>query len=164
MSRAAPALIPNAFALLILVGLALLAGYVGSQFTTPALEPWYAGLNKPAFNPPNWIFPVVWTTLFVVMGLATWLVWRQVGLRGGSLSLTVYVAQLGLNVGWSALFFGQQRPDLALMEIGALLLAILLMALLFARHSRLAGLLILPYLAWVGFAAYLNYAIVALNP
>lgn len=164
MARATPAFLPNILALVIFVGLALLAGYIGSGYTTPSLEPWYAGLAKPALNPPSWIFPVVWTTLFVLMGIAAWLVWRAAGLRGAALALIVYVGQLGLNLGWSVLFFGQQRPDLALMEIFVLLAAIILMALLFARHSRTAALLILPYIAWVGFASYLNAAIVTLNP
>lgn len=162
--RRRPGPVANLLMLAFFVGLALAVGYLGSQATTPALDPWYAGLTKPALNPPNWVFPVVWTSLFVLMGIAAWAVWRTAGLEGAGGTLSVYLIQLGLNLTWSVLFFGQQRPDLAFMEIWALLAAIVLMLALFWRHSRIAGLLIVPYLVWVSFAAYLNFSIVALNP
>jgi tryptophan-rich sensory protein len=147
------------------VGVCLLAGAAGGLFTSPAIPGWYAALQKPAFNPPNWIFGPVWTALYIMMGVAAFLVWdrgwRRPGVRH---ALAVFAAQLVLNVLWSALFFGARSPAAALVDIFALWLGILASIILFARVSKAGAVLMVPYLLWVSFAAVLNVAIVALNP
>jgi translocator protein len=141
------------------VALPLLAGLVGSQF-----EPgtWYAGLEKPPWNPPSWVFGPVWTTLYVLMGVAAWLVWDRSG-AGASAALTLFVVQLVLNAAWSWLFFGLQSPGLALIEIVVLWALIVATTMLFWRVRAGAGALMLPYLAWVTFATALNFEIWRLN-
>lgn len=136
------------------------AGGIGSQFTPGA---WYDALAKPAWTPPGAVFGPVWTVLYALMGVAAWLVWRRRGFAGAGPALAVFLAQLVLNALWSYLFFGAQRIDAALLDIAALWLLILVTAVLFWREDRRAGALLLPYLAWVGFAAALNFAIWRLN-
>ena len=146
------------------LAVALGAGFVGSLFTTPALGTWYAALAKPALAPPNWVFAPVWTTLFVLMGVAAYVVWHHgVHRRLSQEALAVYALQLVLNVLWSALFFGLRSPGLALLEIAALFATILWTMLLFYKVSKPAALLLAPYAAWVAFAAYLNYVFWILN-
>lgn len=147
------------------VGVCLLAGVVGGLFTSPAIPGWYAALNKPAFTPPNWVFAPAWTTLYVLMGLAAFLVWDK-GWRRPVVkpALGVFAAQLVLNFLWSVLFFGARSPAAGLVDIVALWLAIGASIVLFARVSKAAAALMVPYLAWVTFATALNVAIVALNP
>lgn len=142
-----------------------LAGLVGSIFTTPAIPTWYAALEKPAFTPPSWLFAPAWTTLFVLMGIAAFLVWqRGLAERAVRVALTIFAVQLGLNVLWSVAFFGLKAPLGGLIVIALLWFAILLTIQSFSRFSRAAGLLLLPYILWVSFAAILNGAIVILNP
>lgn len=145
-------------ALAISLALVVAAALFGSQFMPGA---WYAGLAKPAWTPPNWLFGPAWTTLYLLMALAAWKVWIAVRRVDGALLL--YLVQLVLNALWSWLFFGLQRPDLALANIVVLWLLILATIVLFWRRDRLAGALMLPYLAWVGFATALNLAIWRLN-
>lgn len=121
---------------------------------------WYAALDKPPFNPPDWIFAPVWTALYVMMAVAAWRVWRRAGLGA---CMVLWGVQLALNGAWSWLFFGLHRTGLALADIVALLAAILLTATCFMRRDRAAGYLMLPYLAWVGFATVLNHALWRLN-
>jgi translocator protein len=137
-------------------------GATASFFTQPNIPTWYAGLNHPAFAPPNWVFAPVWTTLYIMMAFAAWRVWKQTGTR--SLEMTAFFLQLALNFGWSAIFFGLHRIGAAFVEIALLDLVILYTALLFARRDPLAGLLMLPYLAWTGFASVLTYAFWTRNP
>jgi benzodiazapine receptor len=136
----------------------------GAAWTNTSLTTWYAHLNKPAWNPPNWVFGPVWTTLYVLMAVAAWLVWRERGWREGSMPLSVFAAQLVLNAAWSWLFFGMRSPGLAFVDIVLLWLAILATVITFWRVSATAGGLLLPYLAWVSFAVALNGAIWRLNP
>lgn len=140
---------------------------IGSAATTPQLADWFANLKKPTWNPPNWLFAPVWTTLFAMMGVSAWLVWRNSwgSDRWGKarLALGWFGIQLALNVGWSVLFFGCQRPGFALIEIVLLWFAIAITVSLFARHSKLASGLMVPYLCWVSFASVLNFAIWSLN-
>lgn len=141
-----------------------LAGLIGALFTTPAIPVWYAGINKPVFSPPNWLFAPVWTTLFILMGIASYLVWNKDGNRTEVHSaLKIYLIQLGLNTLWSILFFGLSNPLLALGEILVLWLFICLTIKHFSKISLWAGRLLYPYLLWVSFAAFLNGAIVWLN-
>lgn len=136
---------------------------VGGWFTSMGMPEWYASLRKPAFNPPSWIFGPVWTTLYVLMAIAAWLVWRSAGWRNGRKALTLFFVQLALNLAWSGIFFALQSPGWAMAEIVALWLAILATTILFFRHSTIAGALMVPYLLWVSFAAVLNGAIAWLN-
>lgn len=136
------------------------AGAVGALFTTPNIPTWYATLPKPALAPPNWVFGPVWTTLFLLMGIAAYLLWRR-GLSrpGARLALSLFLVQLGLNVLWSALFFGMRNPAAAFSEIIVLWLAIAATIAAFYRVSRTAAALLVPYLLWVSFASYLNFGI-----
>jgi tryptophan-rich sensory protein len=124
---------------------------------------WYAELAKPGWNPPNWVFGPVWTALYIMMAVAAWLVWLRGGWKKQRVALTLYLVQWTLNALWTPLFFGLQRPDLAFAEILALLVSILVTLAAFLRTRPAAGLLLVPYALWVGFAAALNYAIWRLN-
>lgn len=134
---------------------------IGSQFTPGA---WYDQLTKPPWTPPDWLFGPVWTVLYGMMALAAWLVWRTRGFSGARLGLALFGTQLALNAGWSWLFFGLQRPDLALVDIALLWAAILATLVAFWRIRPLAGGLLTPYLLWVSYAAALNLEIWRLNP
>jgi benzodiazapine receptor len=127
-------------------------------------NPWFDALEKPSFMPPGWAFPVAWTILYVMMGFALALILHARGARGRPLALSLFFVQLALNYSWSPVFFAMHRVSLALLVIAAMLLAATAAAILFYRIRRTAGLLLLPYLAWLGFAAALNYQIGALNP
>jgi tryptophan-rich sensory protein len=124
---------------------------------------WYQGLQKPPFTPPDWLFPVAWTLLYVMMAVAAWLVWRRTGLRNGLPALLPYVAQLGANGLWSVVFFGWHLPGVALLDLFLLWVLILLTIWRFRVVTRSAALLLMPYLAWVTFAAYLNAGVWWLN-
>jgi translocator protein len=125
---------------------------------------WYAQLRKPAWNPPSWVFAPVWTLLYALMAVAAWLVWLTRGsVREAAVPLSAYIVQLALNGTWSFLFFGRQAIGAALVEIALLWLAILVTVVLFWRVRRLAGILLLPYFAWVSFAVALNAALWRLN-
>jgi len=151
--------------LVIAIFVSELAGVVGAIFAAPSLSTWYPSLRQPIFSPPNFLFAPVWTLLFLLMGIAAYLVW-QAGLnrREVRLGLGIFLLQLGLNVLWTYLFFGLQNPLAGFVEIVFLWLAILATVLVFGRVSRTAAWLLLPYLIWVGFAAALNFSIVQLNP
>jgi benzodiazapine receptor len=149
----------NTLALLGFIALCLAAGALGAAVTAPAIATWYPTLVKPSFNPPNWIFGPVWTTLYVLMAIAAWLVWRRGGFAATRTAMLLFVGQLMLNSLWSLLFFGLHRTDLALVDVVLLLVVIAATALAFRRHSATATLLLLPYLAWVSFATALNFAI-----
>lgn len=151
------------FALIGFIALCLGAGAVGAAITTPEIATWYPTLAKPPFNPPNWIFGPVWTTLYVLMAIAAWLVWRRSGFSGARAALLLFLTQLALNCFWSLQFFGLHRIGLALVDIVLLLAVIVATALAFRRHSPIAALLLVPYLAWVCFATVLNFAIWRLN-
>ncbi|MDQ2807753.1 MAG: tryptophan-rich sensory protein [Chloroflexota bacterium] len=135
----------------------LIAGGAGTLATNKNLKTWYPTLEKPPFNPPNWIFGPVWTTLYLLMGLAQY----QVAQQGGHSATAqraqrIYGLQLGLNTLWSLLFFGRRSPAAALIEIAGLWVAVLLTILTFAQISRRAAALLVPYLLWVSFAGLLN--------
>ncbi|MDD5626665.1 MAG: tryptophan-rich sensory protein [Patescibacteria group bacterium] len=138
-------------------------GVLGSLFTMPAIPGWYASLVKPSFSPPNWVFAPAWTTLFLLMGIALYLVWQKGGGRERERALSIFFGQLMLNVLWSSLFFGLHSPQIAFLEILILWLSILATVIVFYRISRVAGLLLLPYILWVSFAAILNFSIWRLN-
>ncbi len=150
--------------LLVSILLPFLAGFIGSVFTTPNIPTWYASLNKPILNPPNWIFGPVWTILYILMGISAFLIWNYgLSKRDVKKALTIFIFQLFLNSIWSIFFFGFQSPLLAFFVIVILFLLILLMIFSFYKISKTAGMILLPYLFWVGFASYLNLAILILN-
>lgn len=128
-------------------------------FSTP--DDWYAALAKPSWNPPGWIFGPVWTALYLMMATAAWLVWKR---DGWGKSLWLYLTQLALNAAWTPIFFGAHLLGWAFMEILFMWLAILLTLLAFRRVHKTAALLLLPYLAWVTFAAFLNFTLWRMNP
>ncbi|CAG0981434.1 MAG: tryptophan-rich sensory protein [Candidatus Methanoperedens sp.] len=142
----------------------LTAGALGSFFTTPAISTWYATLIKPSIAPPNWVFFPVWTALFIMMGISLFLVWKK-GFQDHQVkaALSVFAIQLILNILWSAAFFGLRSPLAGLIEIVILWIVILVMILKFMRISKVAGLLLIPYILWVTFAAMINFLIWSLN-
>ena len=149
------------------VGICLLAGVMGSYFTIPNIATWYTTLQKPFFSPPSWVFAPVWTTLYILMGIALWLVWREwksTENRDARLAFTLFFTQLGLNVLWSFLFFGLRSPLAGMIGIIVLWIAILATIVVFFRISRTAGLLLILYIAWVTAASALNFGVLVLNP
>ncbi|MBI2630770.1 tryptophan-rich sensory protein [Candidatus Nomurabacteria bacterium] len=187
----------NFFKLVIAITISEMAGVIGAVFTTPAVQSyWYAGIVKPAFNPPAWVFGPVWTTLYALMGISLFLIWKQHPyilenvrmLRIWKIGIAAFFIQLVLNTLWSIIFFGLHSPGGALIEIVFLWLAILATIIAFykisppcatagasyggtrsssiwttAGHGKLAAWLLAPYILWVSFAGYLNYAIWSLN-
>jgi len=138
------------------------AAGLGGLLTSQSVSTWYQTLERPAFTPPDWVFQPVWTMLYLAMAVAAWLVWRKGGPHART-GLAAFAVQLVLNVLWSALFFGLRSPGAGLADIVALWLAILATVVCFFRVSTAAGILMLPYLAWVTFAGALNFAIWQLN-
>ncbi len=137
------------------------AATLGAIFTPGA---WYAALAKPALTPPDWIFPVVWTVLYAMIAVSGWLLWRQRNVDPSGLpALGLWALQLALNAAWSWIFFGLHLTGVALAEIVLLFVTILAVVLLARRTSPAASLLMTPYLAWVGFAVWLNFGIWRLN-
>jgi benzodiazapine receptor len=125
---------------------------------------WYLALNKPSWHPPTWVFGPVWSTLYVMMAVSAWLVWQQGGFARQRRALTLFLVQLVLNAAWSPLFFGLKQPGIAFAEILLLWLAIAATLVSFHRIHRIAAWLLVPYIAWVSFAAFLNGTLWQLNP
>ena len=167
----------SALVLLGWIALCFGAAALGSMATAPEIGGWYRTLAKPEWTPPDWAFGPVWTTLYLMMAVAAWLVWRACdGAHAASAepavpatsasaapALTLFVVQLALNVVWSWIFFGMKLPGWAALEIVVLWLAIAATTMLFFRRSPPAGWLMTPYLAWVTYAAALNFAIWRMN-
>jgi translocator protein len=152
--------------LVLCVGICLGVGVLGSLFSTGAnLNEWYVQLNKPPFNPPNWVFGPVWTILYILMGVAAFLVWqRGLGRKDVRVGLWLFAAQLGLNALWTPLFFGYHQIGAAFVDLVLLWLAILAVITAFHRVSIPAAICLYPYLGWVSFAASLNGSLWRLNP
>jgi len=151
------------FPLLISILIALSAGFIGSFFTTPSIASWYAFINKPSFSPPNWLFAPAWTLLYILMGIAAFLIWQKRDNQKTKQALRFYGTQLILNALWSIIFFGMHNPGLAFLEIIFLWIFIFLTLIKFYKINKTAGILFIPYLLWVSFASILNYAIWMLN-
>ncbi len=149
------------FAICILICLS--AGFIGSFFTASSIPTWYAGIAKPSFNPPGWIFGPVWTILYVLMGVSLFLVIKNGFSKKNKTALNYFSVQLILNALWSILFFGLKNPLLAFIEIIFLWFFILMTILSFYKISKWASYLLVPYLLWVSFASVLNYFIWMLN-
>ena len=153
----------NLVSLFAFIIICLIISGIGGAITASSVETWYQALEKPIFNPPDWVFAPVWTLLYIIMGIAAWRVWRLRSFEATGKALGVFALQLGFNLAWSFLFFGLQRIDLALVEIVILLVAIIVNAIMFWRIDRLAGLMLMPYIAWVTYATVLNATLWLLN-
>jgi benzodiazapine receptor len=152
------------FLLLIWILIAFIPGAFGSIFTSPNIPTWYAALNKPIFNPPGWVFAPVWTLLYLLMGIAAFLIWNKgIENKKVKLALIIFLAQLVLNGLWSLLFFGQHWILISFIEIVILWCFILWTIVKFYTLSPLAGLILIPYLFWVSFASVLNFSFWILN-
>jgi translocator protein len=151
------------FKLVVAIVLCQLAGIIGSVFTISSISSWYAELSKPFFSPPNWVFFPVWISLYLLMGISLYLVWKK-GWKENKKALSFFGIQLFLNALWSPIFFGLKNPLLAFIEIIFLWLAILLTIIHFYKVSKPAAYLLIPYILWVSFAALLNFFIFLLNP
>lgn len=151
-------------ALAILLAVSAAVAGISGAATVANVGTWYATLSKPPFNPPNWLFGPVWTLLYIAMAVAAWRVWRTRDLPSDLAGpIALYTAQMGLNFAWSLIFFGLHRIGSALVDILALLVLILATTIVFWRRDVLAGVLMVPYLAWVSFAALLNFSLWRLN-
>ncbi|WP_137788462.1 TspO/MBR family protein [Sphingomonas sp. 3P27F8] len=147
------------------VPLILLLGFLSGRSVPVGSEsPWYAALVKPEVTPPNWLFPVAWTTLYVLIGVALAMILHARGARGRGLAITLFVVQLALNLVWTPLFFGAHQVWLALADLVALLVIAIAATVLFGRIRTIAAWLMLPYLIWVSFAGVLTWRIGQLNP
>jgi tryptophan-rich sensory protein len=151
----------SAISLIVSVVLALAAAASGAIFKPGS---WYKALAKPPWRPPDWLFGPVWMILYGMMAFAAWLVYEAAGFAGAGTALGIYLVHLLLNAGWSAVFFGMKSPGWGLVEVIGLWASILATIVAFLPVDTTAGLLLLPYLAWVSFAAVLNFRIWQLNP
>lgn len=154
----------NALKLFIAIAIPLAVGFTSGFFTITGVGSWYQTIDKPSWNPPNWIFGPVWTTLYILMGIALFLVWKsdaQAPLKKAA--ITLFAIQMTLNFFWSLIFFNQHQVGWALVEIIAMWIMILLTIFAFARVNNTAAWLLVPYISWVSFAAILNYTIWKLN-
>ncbi|WP_417850665.1 TspO/MBR family protein [Thalassoglobus sp.] len=145
------------------IAISLGAGGLGAMATIPEIDGWYRTIEKPSWNPPDAVFGPVWTTLYIMMAISAWLVWRTGEVKASKLPLSLFSVQLLLNIGWSWIFFHFHKLGWAFAEIIVLWLAIVATTFAFFRVSKLAGALMVPYLAWVSFASVLNFAIWRLN-
>lgn len=142
------------------LALTFAGAWLGSRFLP---DQWYQQLPKPTWNPPNWIFAPVWTVLYLFMATAAWSVWNRYGIEGAVVPLLLFVVQLLLNAAWTWTFFGLHRPGMALVDIVVLWVVLLITLITFWGLEPLAGVLLLPYLAWVTFATALNWTIWRMN-
>lgn len=150
--------------LIVCIAITELAGVLGSVSMGSSLTTWYVDIVKSPLNPPNWVFGPVWTTLFLLMGIALYVVWMERSdMRRRRRAVTIFSVQLVLNIMWSMLFFGLQNPVAAFIEIIALWCAILATIVSFYKVKHLAAWLLIPYILWVSFASYLNFYVAAFN-
>ena len=154
----------NVTKLIISIAIPVAIGATAGFFTATGVDSWYQTINKPSWNPPNWIFAPVWTSLYVMMGIALFFVWKaDTSNELKKIAVALFAVQLLLNFFWSFIFFYQQQPGWALVEIIAMWFFILLTIFAFAQVSKTAAWLLVPYISWVSFAAILNYTIWTLN-
>ena len=138
-------------------------GSIAGLFTAKAIPGWYALLNKPSFNPPNWVFGPVWTTLYIILGISLFLIWNLEAGKERNKAILIFIVQLLLNFGWSFFFFYFKMIGVALIEIIVLALSIVVMIYRFYKLKPLAAFINIPYLLWVTFASVLNAAYFILN-
>jgi tryptophan-rich sensory protein len=150
--------------LLIAIAIPVLVGGISGFFTVSGVESWYQTIHKPSWNPPNWVFGPVWTTLYVMMGIALWLVWKEDTSRElKMIAFILFGVQLILNFLWSFVFFKLEQPGFAFLEILFMWVAILATIFAFAQVNKTAAWLLVPYISWVSFAAILNFTIWRMN-
>ncbi|KIU30171.1 CrtK protein [Sphingomonas melonis] len=150
---------------IVTVPLILLLGFASGRAVPAGSEnSWYVALQKPALTPPGWVFPVAWTSLYILLGLAVALILHARGARGRGLALAVFAVQFALNLAWTPLFFGAHRIGAALVVIVAMLLLSIVTTLLFGRIRTAAAWLMVPYMVWISFAGVLTWRIGQLNP
>lgn len=154
----------NTLKLILSIVICQAAGLIGTIFTMDSIPTWYAALNKPSFNPPNWLFGPVWTLLYLMMGISLFIVWKE-DLKNKVVksAFIIFMIQLFLNTIWSIVFFGMHSTAGGLIIIALLWIMILITILKFMKISRVAGILLIPYLLWVSFATLLNFSIFKLN-
>ncbi|WP_431282008.1 TspO/MBR family protein [Humitalea sp. 24SJ18S-53] len=150
--------------ILALLGFFATAFIVASSGAVFRPGPWYEALRKPEWCPPNWLFAPAWSLLYILIAISGWLVWRKVGFAAAAPAFVLYGVQFALNAGWSGIFFGLRRMDIALFELVLLWMSIAATIVAFSAHHAGAAWMLAPYLAWVTFAGVLNYAMVRLNP
>ena len=151
------------FKLIASILLPLTIGAVAGIFTSKAVPVWYATLNRPSFNPPNWLFGPVWTTLYILMGISLFLIWKQAKSKERNLAILIFLIQLVLNFAWSFIFFYFNRIGLALAEIILLWISIVVMLIQFYKIKPVAVYINIPYVLWVSFASILNASYFLLN-
>lgn len=154
----------NFLKLIISLVICQLAGIIGTIFTYGSITTWYAELNKPSFNPPDWLFGPVWIMLYILMGISLFIVWKEdLKNRDVKTAFIIFMIQLFFNASWTFIFFGARSISGGLIIIILLWVLILITILKFMKISRIAGMLLLPYLLWVSFATVLNFYILKLN-
>jgi translocator protein len=154
----------NILKLIVAIAVPLSIGALGSYFTIPEINDWYQTINKPAWNPPNWIFGPVWTSLYLLMGISLYLVWKSNTTDGTkTLAVSFFIIQLGLNFFWTIIFFNLHQTGWAVVEIMLLWVFILFTIFSFSSIHKAAPWLLVPYICWVSFAMILNYSIWQLN-
>lgn len=143
--------------LIISLALPQMAGIIGSFFTAPAISTWYATLQKPSFNPPNWLFAPVWTAIYILMGISLYLVWQKIDKdKRTKTELWIFWIHLFFNAIWSLVFFGLQNLGLAFFNLLIIWIMIIILMIRFWKFNRWATYLLIPYLLWVSFAGFLN--------
>ena len=153
-----------AVGLVISIAVCFIAGGIGGAATAGSVDSdWFVELQKPSWNPPNWLFGPVWSVLYLMMAVAAWMVWKRSGFVEAKLALSWFGFHLLLNIFWSVLFFGMQQVGWAAVEIVVLWLSIAVTIALFRRHSVVAAAMLIPYILWVSFATVLNMTIWSLN-
>jgi len=154
----------NILWLFFFISLCLIFGNgLGGYFTFISVETWYQTLNKPSFNPPDWIFGPVWTTLYILMGISVWLVWKREPSADRTIGIRIFWVQLFFNILWTYIFFGIQKIGLSFFEIIFLIFLIFSNVIYFLKIDKIAGYLLIPYLIWVLYASVLTYNIWILN-
>jgi translocator protein len=154
----------NTTKLIISIALTVGIGSLGGIFTASEIQGWYLHLNKPSWNPPNWLFAPVWTGLYTLMGISFYLIWKaNVDKHVKTWAIIIFIAQFALNFLWSFIFFKQHQMGWAFVEIVVMWLAILCTIIAFSRINNIAAWLLVPYISWVSFAGMLNYSVWMLN-
>ncbi len=162
--RERKSLLRNALFLVLFIIIAQMAGFIGSLFTADSVDTWYKEISRPSFTPPDWLFAPVWITLYVLMGISAFLIWKKgANKKEVKAALIIFFIQLVLNSLWSIIFFGFHLTLIAFIEIILLWVAILFMVIKFYSISKAASLIQIPYLLWVSFASVLNFSFAALN-
>ncbi len=153
----------NTIKLIISIALTVGLGLLGGIFTATEIETWFVQLNKPSWNPPNWLFAPVWTTLYLLMGIAFYMIWKSPASSTKRAAIVIFIIQFILNFAWSYIFFNQHKIGLAFADIILLWLCIFITIVVFSRINKTAAWLLVPYICWVSFASILNYAIWQMN-